>query len=93
MVGLELCAATQIEQVAASVWLGWLWIDSTAAVHNIRDRQNHADQRIMERMLSRIRTLEVSYYEGTTVLWRDAMPDKLLLKTHYHIGTDSLPER
>jgi len=54
MVGLELCAATQIEQVAASVWLGWLWMDSTAAVHNIRDRQNHADQRIAERTRLRI---------------------------------------
>jgi hypothetical protein len=55
-VGVVLCAATQIEQAAASVWLGWLWIDSTAAVHNIRDRQSHADQRITARMLSRIRT-------------------------------------
>jgi hypothetical protein len=47
-VGLVLCAATQIEQAADSVWLGWLWVDSTAAVHSIRDRQNQTDQRISE---------------------------------------------
>jgi len=44
-VGLALCATTQIEQEAASVWLGWLWVDSAAAVHNKRDRPSHADHR------------------------------------------------
>ena len=44
--GLAVCAATQIEQEAASVWLGWLWVDSAAAVHTIRDRQSHASHLI-----------------------------------------------
>ncbi len=77
-VGVVLCAATQIEQEAVSVWLGWWWTDSTAAVHSIRDRQIHADQRITKRMLSRIRITRTSYYEVTTVVWREAMPDTLL---------------
>ncbi|MGA1988108.1 MAG: hypothetical protein ABSG72_17715 [Candidatus Sulfotelmatobacter sp.] len=42
-VGLALCAATQIEQEADSVCVGWLWVDSTAAAQNISDRQSHAD--------------------------------------------------
>jgi len=42
-VGLALCAATQIEQEADSVFVGWLWVDSAAAAHNISDRQSHAD--------------------------------------------------
>ena len=49
-VGLALCATTQIEQEDDSVWLGWLWVDSAATVHNIRDRQSHADHRNHERM-------------------------------------------
>ena len=53
--GRVVCAATQIEQEAGSVCPGWLWRDSTAAVHNTRDRQSHADQRIARRMDSRIR--------------------------------------
>jgi len=43
--GLALCAATQIEQEADSVRVAWLWVDSAAAVQNIRDRQSHADHR------------------------------------------------
>ena len=46
--GLALCATTQMVQEAASVWLGWLWRDSAATVHNIRDRHSHADQRRTE---------------------------------------------
>jgi hypothetical protein len=42
-VGLALCATTQIEQEADSVCVGWLWVDSAATVHNIKDRQTHAD--------------------------------------------------
>jgi hypothetical protein len=42
-VGLELCAATQMEQDEACARLGWLWVDSAAAVHNVRDRQSQAD--------------------------------------------------
>jgi hypothetical protein len=43
--GLALCATAQMEQEADSVWLGWLWVDSAATVHNIRDRQSHASHR------------------------------------------------
>jgi hypothetical protein len=49
-VGLELCAATQMEQEEACERLGWLWVDSAAAVHNIRDRQSQADHRNQRRM-------------------------------------------
>jgi hypothetical protein len=55
-----------------------LWVDSAAAVHSIRDRQSHADQRYTDRMLSRIRIETPNYYEVTTVVARDAIPDKLL---------------
>jgi hypothetical protein len=37
-------------QVAASVGLGCVWVDSTPAVQNIKDRQSHADQRTQDRM-------------------------------------------
>jgi hypothetical protein len=50
--GLALCATTQMVQEAASVWLGWLWRDSAATVHSIRDRQSQADQRSTERICS-----------------------------------------
>ena len=50
--GLALCATTQRVQEAASVWFGWLWRDSAATVHSIRDRHNHADQRRTERICS-----------------------------------------
>jgi hypothetical protein len=42
-VGLALCATTQIVQEADPVRKGWLCVDSAVAVHNIRDRQSHAD--------------------------------------------------
>jgi hypothetical protein len=42
-VGLALWATTQIEQVIDPVRKGWLWVDSAVAVHNIRDKQSHAD--------------------------------------------------
>jgi hypothetical protein len=48
--GLALCAATQIKQDAESVWFGWLWVDSAATVHNIRDRQSQADHRTHTRI-------------------------------------------
>jgi len=48
--GLALCAATQIEQEEDSVRLGWLWVDSAATVHNIRDRQSQADHRTQTRI-------------------------------------------
>lgn len=48
--GLALWATTQMLQVAASFWLGCVWVNSTAAVHNIRDRQSHAEQRTQNRI-------------------------------------------
>ena len=48
--GLALCAATQIKQDAESVWFGWLWVDSAATIHNIRDRQSQADHRTQTRI-------------------------------------------
>jgi len=51
-VGVVVWATTQIEQDAASVLLGWLWVDSATAVHNIRDRQSHANHRKVNRMRS-----------------------------------------
>lgn len=45
MVGLALCATTQIEHDAASVCVGWLWADSAATIHSIKDRQSHAGHR------------------------------------------------
>lgn len=44
-VGLELWAATQMEQEAALTGLGWLWVDSAAAVQSIKDRHSQADHR------------------------------------------------
>jgi hypothetical protein len=55
-----------------------LWVDSAAAVHNIRDRQSHADQRYSERMLSCIRIEKTDHLELTTDVCRHAIPDKLL---------------
>jgi hypothetical protein len=49
-VGLALCATTHIEQVADSVRLGWLWVDSATAAHNISETQNHADHRTHKRI-------------------------------------------
>jgi len=48
--GLALCAATQIEQEEDSVRFGWLWVDSAATAHNIRDRQSQADHRTQTRI-------------------------------------------
>lgn len=45
MVGLALCATTQIEHDAASVCVGWLCEDSAATIHSIKDRQSHAGHR------------------------------------------------
>ena len=51
-VGAVLWATTQIEQAADSVVFGWLWVDSATAVHNIRDRQSHANHRKVNRIHS-----------------------------------------
>ena len=62
--GAALRAATQIEQEAASVWLGWLWRDSAATVHSIKDRHSHVDQRRTERICS---CIGIGCNESTTV--------------------------
>jgi hypothetical protein len=51
-VGAVLCATMQMEQDEPSVLLGWLWVDSATAVHNIRDRQSHVNHRPVNRMRS-----------------------------------------
>jgi len=48
--GLALWAATQIEQEEDSVRFGWLWVDSAATAHNIRDKQSQADHRTQTRI-------------------------------------------
>jgi hypothetical protein len=73
--GVALRAATQIEQVAESVRLGWLWRDSAATVHNITHRHNHADQRRTERIGS---YTAIRCIEGITVAPGKAMPETLL---------------
>jgi len=49
--GLVACATWQTEQEELSVGLGWLWVDSTAAVQNIKDRHSQADHRNQSRIL------------------------------------------
>jgi hypothetical protein len=50
--GWALCATTQIEQGALSVCVGWLWTDSAAAIHNIKDRHSQADHRVHDCILT-----------------------------------------
>lgn len=59
--GLALCAATQIEQDEASLWLGWLWVDSAAAVQNIKDTHSQADHRTHKRIASPVTTCGDSF--------------------------------
>jgi hypothetical protein len=70
-----LCATTQIEQEADSVLFGWLWVDSTTAVHNIKDRQSHANHREVNRIRSC--TGLDSFYPITVALHK-AMRGKLV---------------
>ena len=49
-VGLALCASTQIVQEADSVRVACVCVVSAAAVHNIKDRQIHADHRTHKRI-------------------------------------------
>lgn len=46
-----LCAVAQIEHEASVVLLGWLCVDSTAAVQNTKDRHSHASHRTGERFM------------------------------------------
>jgi hypothetical protein len=73
--GAVLCAAIHIEQEIASVWVGWLWVDSATAVQNIMDRQTHVNHRRVKRMRSCI-WLD-SFYPITAALHK-AMVGKLL---------------
>jgi hypothetical protein len=50
--GLAACATAQMEQDAVPFWLGWLWVDSAAAAHNSRDKQNNANDRVQNRISS-----------------------------------------
>ena len=74
-VGALLCATTQIEQAADSVLFAWLWVDSTAAVHNIKDRQSHANHRKESRIRS---CIGLDSFQRITVASYKAMPGKLL---------------
>jgi hypothetical protein len=65
-VGRVLCATMQSEHEAASVWLGCWWVDSAAAVHNIRDRHSQADHLIQERTVFPASGLDA--FELTTVI-------------------------
>jgi len=51
MVGVALCATTQIEHEAASVCVGWLWADSAPTIHSIKDRHSHAGHRTQLRTI------------------------------------------
>jgi hypothetical protein len=64
------CATMQIEQEALSVWLGWLWVDSATAAHNMSERQNHVNHRPVNRMRS---CIGIDSYQLTTVASRRAM--------------------
>ena len=59
--GLALCATTQIEQAAASVRVGWLWADSTATIHNIKDRQSQAGHLIQRRIVNAYDALQNAF--------------------------------
>ena len=73
--GLALCAATQIRQEAESVGFGWLWVDSAAIVHSIKDRHSQADHRTQKRMDSRF---GLDCLELITVICAAATSGKLL---------------
>ncbi len=75
-VGVVVWATTQIEQELDSVWFGWLWVDSTTAAHNIRDRQSHVNHRKVNRVRS---CIGLNSFKLISVVPRKAMPEKLLL--------------
>jgi len=62
--GLAVCAARQIVQVAFSLWLGWLWVDSTTTVHSSKDRHSHAQLRNHERIAFPTRLRLLKAYNG-----------------------------
>lgn len=68
-------AIAQIEQEADSVLFAWLWADSATAVHNIKDRQIHANHRKLRRICS-CNGLDSFYL--ISVASNKAMPGKLL---------------
>lgn len=73
-VGLVLRATTQIEQEAAAVLLGWLWVDSTATVHNTKDRENHTIHRDIHRIRS---CIGIDLHQLTTVAYLLTIASKL----------------
>ncbi len=74
--GRALCATTQMEQEALSVWVGWLWVDSAATVHSIRDRHSQADQRTQKRI--GIPALGLECFQLITVIPAKAIMCRLL---------------
>jgi hypothetical protein len=55
--------------------LGWLWVDSTTAVHNIMDRQSHANHRELDRICS---CIGLDSFYLITVALHKAMRGKIL---------------
>jgi hypothetical protein len=55
-----------MEQEMDSDWFGWVWVDSTTAVHNIRDRQSHVNHRTANRIRSCIGIDSFVPYIGCT---------------------------
>src|ERR1700730_6899295 len=74
-VGVVLWATTQMEQEAFCVLFGWLWADSATAAHNIKDRQSQVSHREVKRIRS---CIGLDSFSIITVVWRKAMPSKLL---------------
>jgi hypothetical protein len=70
-----LCATTQMEQDADSDLFGWVWVDSTTAAHNIRDRQSHVSHREVNRIRS---CIGLDSFYPITVALHKATRDKLL---------------
>jgi hypothetical protein len=83
-VGLALCAATQIEHEADSLCVGWLWVDSAATVHNIRDSDNQADHRTHKRI--RFPVWELDAFELTKVIHRVARAAQVTIEGGQYCG-------
>jgi hypothetical protein len=98
--GLALCAATQIKQDAESVWFGWLWVDSAATVHTIRDRQSQADHRTQTRIISRFAIRLLRAYNGypqrrnfrQVTISRDAIGRSPSITTSYPLKRGDMAE-
>jgi hypothetical protein len=54
---------------------GWVWVDSTTAVHNIKDRQSHVNHREVSRIRS---CIGLDSFYPITVALHKAMLGKLV---------------